>query len=215
MSNAKNLIDIWNVYSNQVLMEKASNKKSIVSLKPGPGMKNLNDKKAGDIDQAKTTGPAAASGFNAKIIDTKTMSDKEKKDNAYNIKSFTLQDEKFDQDIQKTTNVKINNNMKSTFDKLFEDVIGGDDPQDLKALGIPGHEGENGDESNAEAPADVSIQLSQDQVECLRAILAQVDGQGSDESPEGDDGSDGLNSDQSSEPKEEQEEVDDYGLGHC
>ena len=179
MSQARNLLDIWDIYSKQVIVEKAPGKPAQkMSKKPGPKPLDLNDKGVQGFGQ-KNTGPAEAEGVQANIIDTRTMSDKEKNQNPYNIKNFTLTDENFDKNMEKTSLTCINNNMNSIFDKLFEEVMDKDEnAADLDALGIGGDDmgGEMGDDMGDEMGGDVTVTLTQDQVECLRAILSQVDG---------------------------------------
>lgn len=176
MSRSKNLLEIWDLYSKQVIIEKKAPKMS----KQGPGAKNLNDMKARTIAEPKKTGPEGVDNFNGpafnrNISDLKTMSEKDKKNKPY-VAQLNVSVENFNNKMEKTTKTIINNNMKSTFDKLFEEVMGSEDANDLDALGVDtetmGDEGEGG--------GDMTVTLTPDQVECLRAILAQVDGGGED-----------------------------------
>jgi hypothetical protein len=172
MSNAKNLVEIWDLYSKTVLNEKAPAQKAAkFGKKAGPGAVDRNDiKKAQQIANKDTSGPGAADGLNTDILDVKNP--KHKDDPRLTGLTFG---ENFDKNIEKTSNAKINNYMKSIFDKLFEEVMDGNDQQDLAALGV-------GDDAGMEDPADdmggeeKTVTLTADQVECLRAILAQIDG---------------------------------------
>jgi hypothetical protein len=171
MSQARNLLEIWDLYSKQVLTEKAKTVK--MNTKPGPKPMDLNDKKVQGF-AFKNSGPGEASGVNKDIIDTHTMSDKQKKEHAFEVDRFTLAGENFDKNMEKTTKAHINNNMNSTFDKLFEEVMDGNEQAaDLDALGIGDDAGE--DMGGEEIGGDITVTLTADQVECLRAILAQVD----------------------------------------
>lgn len=174
MSRSKNLLEIWDLYSKQVVVEKKTAPKM---AKPGPGGKNLNDTKAREVAQKDKTGPHAAGNFDGpaykkNIDDVRTMNEKDKKDRPY-VANLNVSMENFDTNMEKNTKTIINNNMKSTFDKLFEEVMGSDDAQDLEALGVGT---EVSDELGDEGGAEVTITLSPEQVECLRAILAQVEG---------------------------------------
>ena len=172
MSNAKNLVEIWDLYSKTVLNEKAPAQKAAkFGKKAGPGAVDRGDiKKTQQIANKDTSGPGAADGVNADILDVKNP--KHKDDPRLAGMTFG---ENFDKNIEKTSNAKINNYMKSIFDKLFEEVMDGNDQQDLAALGV-------GDDAGMEGPADdmggeeMTVTLTADQVECLRAILAQIDG---------------------------------------
>ena len=180
MSMANNLLEIWGLYNSKVLNEKAPaahppGKKAVkMSTKPGPGPVLLNDPKAGAIGRKDSTGPEAADNFdgpsfNRSISDLKTMTDKDKKDKPY-VAQLNVSVENFDKNLEKTTKAAINNNMKSTFDKLFEEVMNSEDDKDLVALGV------DADAPEGDMEGDVTITLSPDHVEVLRAILAQVDG---------------------------------------
>lgn len=172
MSNAKNLVEIWDLYSKTVLNEKAPAQKAAkFGKKEGPGAVDRGDiKKTQQIANKDTSGPGAADGVNADILDVKNPKHK----NDPRLAGMTF-GENFDKNIEKTSNAKINNYMKSIFDKLFEEVMDGNDQQDLAALGV-------GKDAGMEGPADdmgdekMTVTLTADQVECLRAILAQIDG---------------------------------------
>jgi len=146
-----------------------------MTKKPGPGPVELNNPKAGAIAQKDTTGPHNADNFDGPafkkdISDLKTMTDKQKAERPY-VAKLNVTAEKFDTNMEKTTKTIINNNMKSTFDKLFEEVMG-DDAADLTALGV------DVDAGAGEEGGEVTVTLSPEHVDALRAILAQIDGEG-------------------------------------
>lgn len=225
MSQARNLLEIWDTYSKHVLVEKAASKKADkLSTKPGPAPLNLNDKKVQGFAH-KNTGPAQAQGFNKNIIDIKTMNDKQKKDNAFEIKKFTLAGENFDTNMEKSSKAVINNNMKSIFDKLFEEVMDkGEEAADLDALGVGADDAglDMGDDSMGDDSMggdEVTVTLTADQADCLRAILAQIDGMGDenlgdeglDDADLGDDLGDDLGGadEEDAEEKHDKEDSDD------
>lgn len=160
MSRAQNLTEIWNLYTSQVLNEKTSKKS-----KEGPGPVELNDPNAGKLAEKEKTGPDGVKGLvkptEAGHIGARPSVKKTK------VKEST----------KKITKTAINNSMKSTFDKLFEEVMG-DESQDLAALGVDvGGADDAGGELDEFGGEEVTVTLTSDQVECLRAILAQLDGE--------------------------------------
>jgi hypothetical protein len=179
MSRAQNLLDIWELYSKQVILEKAPGKKAEkMTKKPGPGPVDINSPKAGKIGQQETTGPNATDNFNGpafnrKISDLKTMTDKEKKERPY-VAQLNVSVENFDTNMEKNTKTIINNNMKSTFDKLFEEVMNSENDMDLQALGVDAETDDLGGEG--EMGGEITVTLSPEHVDALRAILAQIDG---------------------------------------
>ena len=181
---AHNLLEIWDAYTSKVLTEKTLPKEAAkFSKKPGKGPVQLNNPKAGYIARPEPSGPEVAGDFDGpafklKIDDLKTMTSKEKADRPYvsALNVFDV-DEKFDKNMEKSTGTIINNYMKSTFNQLFEEVMGEDD-KDLAALGVSPDAGSHGEEGMGE---EITIKLSPDHVECLKAILAQIEGEGHDE----------------------------------
>lgn len=174
MSRSKNLLEIWDLYSKQVIVEKVAGKKAEkMTTKPGPGPVQLNNPKAGQIGQKDSTGPHNADNFNGpafnkNISDLKTMTDKDKKDKPY-VANLNVSVENFDKNMEKNTKSIINNNMKSTFDKLFEEVMNSESDMDLQALGVDTEAGEG-------EAKEVTVTLSPEHVDALRAILAQIEG---------------------------------------
>jgi hypothetical protein len=177
MSRASNLLDIWDLYSTKVITEKTNGnppkRSQKFSTKPGPGPKLMNDKDAYAVAQHSQTGPDGVNNFdgpafNRNISDLKTMTDKDKEERPY-VADLNVSVENFDKEIEKTTKSAINNNMKSTFDKLFEEVMNSEDEQDLAALGVDTETGDMGGE-------EVTITLKPEHVQLLKDILAQVEG---------------------------------------
>lgn len=185
MSTSKNLVDIWDIYSKTVLNEKApAQKASKFGKKEGPGAVDRNDiKKAQQIANKDTSGPSAAEGANTDIVDIKNPKHK----NNPILAGLTF-GEKFDKNIEKTSNAKINNYMKSIFDKLFEEVMDGNDAADLNALGVGADAKSEGmdDADNSATEDGHTVTLTADQVECLKAILAQIEGSDTESEADGD-----------------------------
>ena len=178
---AHNLLEIWDAYTSKVLTEKTLPKEAAkFSKKPGKGPVQLNNPKAGYIARPETSGPEVAGDFDGpafklKIDDLKTMTSKEKADRPYvsALNVFDV-DEKFDKNMEKSTGTIINNYMKSTFNQLFEEVMGEDD-KDLAALGVSPDAGSHGEEGMGE---EMTIKLSPHHIECLKEILSQCEGHG-------------------------------------
>jgi hypothetical protein len=202
MSQSKNLLEIWDVYANRVILaEKAPAKKTdTFSSKPGKGPAALNSKEAQAMAHKDTSGPNSAKPLQ-KPLDVKDVKTNPK-DAVYGVQRFTVANGKFDESIEKRSKAVINNYMKSIFDKLFEDVMGGDDSADLKALGVDTKDGldagQPGEEGMGDESGDVTVTLTADQVDCLRAILSQLDG----DDASGDDLEQGLGDEGSPETDE-------------
>lgn len=168
MSSSNNLLEIWNTYSDRVLNENTSKTKSQKhGTKPGKKPVLPNDIKHGFKDE-KTSGPANIDGLKDPI-DPKTA---KKEDELYNSASFSSQNySKNDKKIEKKVKESINNYMKSTFDKLFENVMG-DDAQELEALGI---DTENDVEETDEG--DVTVTLDREMAKSLCDLLQAAMGE--------------------------------------
>lgn len=143
----------------------------------------------------KNTGPEAADNFEEAGIDSKTMSDDDKEENAYKVNS-----QNYEKKEEKPLKERVNNSIMepTDFDKLFNTVMEGGEFEDFGAeddqdsddeLGGYGDEGDEG--------GDVTIKLSSAQVDALREILSQVDGEG-----EGDDDEDLIDDDEDDEGDE-------------
>jgi hypothetical protein len=199
MSNTNSLVDIWDRYQNGVISEKfVPQKETKHGTKPGKGPNNLNSDKNKGIYKQDTTGPNAQEDSLKKPIDPKNAKEE---DELYDSDKFSS--EKYDESVEKVDSDMINNCMakKTQFDKLFEMVTGdgddfsiGNEPEvdmELDALGID-DEGGDGDGE------DVTITISSQAVECLREILAQIDGdeEGDDEFGDEDGGDDEFGDDE-------------------
>jgi hypothetical protein len=66
--------------------------------------------------------------------------------------------------------------MKSTFDKLFEEVMNSEDEQDLAALGVDTETGDMGGDMEDMGGEEVTITLKPEHVQLLKDIIAQVEG---------------------------------------
>lgn len=206
MSRSKNLLEIWDLYSKQIIAEKVAGKKAEkMTTKPGPGSVQLNNPKAGEIGQKDSTGPHNADNFDGpafkkNISDLKTMSDKDKKEKPY-VANLNVSVENFDKNMEKNTKTIINNNMKSTFDKLFEEVMNSENDMDLQALGVDTEAGEG-------EAKEVTVTLSPEHVDALRAILAQIDGDGESEKELGDETTPDDNMGNEEDAEEDYEEME-------
>jgi len=207
MSTSKNLVDIWELYNSKVLNEKAPAKQAAkMTTKKGPGPVDLNSPKAKDIQNKDTTGPAEADGFGNEPVDVRNP--KHKKINAYNISNLSF-GENFDQNIEKTSKDKINNNMKSIFDKLFEEVMGNEDAADLQALGVDtegqGHEDMEGGEGEEMTHAEIIESLEK----VLAALKKHAEGdEAGAQSEMGDEGSTESEGEASDEDEENSDDAD-------
>lgn len=186
MSRKNNLTDIWNVYSNSIIKESTKEASPCMrggiksfGTKPGKGPVSVDSKAATDIQNKKTSDITEVDGYQ-EPIDPKTMSKKKKKDNLYTPGKFSS--EKFDEKVEKTYKDSININMKSVFDKLFEDVMGDQDMEELDALGI-----DTDDEvSDVEETDEVTLTLDRETAQKLHDMLmAQLGGEDEGEDEDG------------------------------
>lgn len=176
MSKHKNLTEIWDVYKDSLIKESKDVRKKAAETgcmqgglknfgtKAGPGPVDANSKQAKAIQNKMTSDIAEIDGFEP-AIDPKRMKKKDKKDNLYTPDKFSA--EQFDEKLAKRYSVDINNNMKSTFDKLFEEVMG--DDEELDALGIELDEVE--DTAEGEDADDITITLDRDMAKGLCDLL--------------------------------------------
>ena len=188
MTRANTLTEIWNTYSNNVLNEKAPGVKAAkMGTKPGKGAKNLNDKDAGAFANHDTSGPENADVGEtthpySNVIDPKQNN---KKDELYNSEIYSS--EKYNENskkLEKKVKESINNYMKSTFDKLFENVMGEEmhsdqETQELDALGIDTEVAETDDEGQ------VTLTLDRDMVKQLCDTLKAALGEDDDDAEDG------------------------------
>ena len=127
MTRVNTLTEIWDTYNNNILSEKAPGVKAAkMGTKPGKLPVKPNDNSSGPGNVEVLQEP----------IDPKTTN---KEDELYNSADYSS--EKYNKKIEKKVKESINNYMKSTFDKLFENVMGEEmhsdqETQELDALGI-------------------------------------------------------------------------------
>ena len=191
MPKQNNLTDIWNIYSDTIIKEGKStrpieggNKK--MGTKPGPGAVDLNSKDAKKIQHTGnvgTTEPVYEIEGMEKPIDPKHKKGKKKgkEKNLYEPEKYSS--EKFDEKVEKGYKESININMKSVFDKLFEEVMDGQESnEELDALGI-----EAGDEGAGEDSDEITITLDKDMAKQLCDILQAAMGDESDDADEAED----------------------------
>ena len=217
MSKQNNLTEIWNVYNNSIIQEGKAGTRPIeggmkkMGLKPGKGAVDLNSKAARDIQNTKgqgTTEPVYEIEGMEEPIDPKNS---KKKDELYDSENFSSQ--KYDKKVGKKIKESINNNMKSTFDKLFESVMSEDDQNELEALGIDA--GEEGD-VDVEETEEVTITLDRDMAEKLCDLLKEACGgdddmeaeDGEHHSAEDYEGEEGFTSFEEAEEDDDEDTVD-------
>ena len=191
MTRVNTLTEIWNTYNDNIVLEKAPGATAAkFGTKPGKGGKNLNDADAGEFANKDTSGPENADrGETAQpysnVIDPKHN---KVKDELYDSEIYSS--EKYDENdkkIEKKVKESINNYMKSTFDKLFENVMGEEmhsdqETQELDALGIETDAEEAGDGD------DVTITLDRDMAKQLCDLLKAAMGEDEDDDAEAEDG---------------------------
>lgn len=201
MARSNTLMEIWNTYSNNILSENVPGEKaSKFGTKPGKAPVEANNVKKGFKDE-KTSGPENAQGVE-EVIDPKKN---KKEDELYNSSDYSSQN--FDKKIEKKVKESINNYMKSTFDKLFENVMG-DESQELEALGIDTEVEADADTGVGETD-EVTVTLGASHIEALKEILAQIepeegDDEGDDEGE--DESEEGFTSFEEAEESEDEEE---------
>ena len=141
MSRSNTLTEIWNTYNNNILSENAPGEKAAkMGTKPGKPPAKPNDVKHGFAND-NSSGPENADKgeIYGNVIDPKHNG---VEDELYNSEIYSSQEyNKKNKKLEKKVKESINNNMKSTFDKLFENVMGEEmhsdqETQELDALGI-------------------------------------------------------------------------------
>lgn len=212
MSKKNNLTEIWNVYADSIIKEakttrpiEGGDKK--MSTKPGPGAVELDSKEAKKIQHAGgegTTEPVyEIEGVHEPIDPKKKKGDKE---NLYEPEKYSS--EKFDEKVEKTYREGININMKSVFDKLFEDVMGDESIEELDALGI------DADETGADAEEtdEITLTLDRDMAQQLCDLIQsqlggeEVEDDDDDAGEEDYEGEEGFNSFEEAEEDEDEDE---------
>ena len=190
------LTDIWDAYTNVIISENATtDKKTKHKTKPGTGAVDLNSDDSKKIQNVDTSGPA-----NAELTDLIDPKKSKKKDELYGSENFSSQN--YDKKVGKKIKEAINNNMKSTFDKLFESVMNEEDQNELEALGI-----DAGDEGDVEVEETDEITLTLDR-ETAQKLHDMLMDQLSDEDEDGgeDEGEDGFEAFEEAEEDEEEDE---------
>ena len=190
------LTDIWDAYTNVIISENATtDKKTKHKTKPGTGAVDLNSDDSKKIQNVDTSGPA-----NAELADLIDPKKSKKKDELYDSENFSSQN--YDKKVGKKIKEAINNNMKSTFDKLFESVMNEEDQNELEALGI-----DAGDEGDVEVEETDEITLTLDR-ETAQKLHDMLMDQLSDEDEDGgeDEGEDGFEAFEEAEEDEEEDE---------
>ena len=178
-SRANTLTEIWDTYSTKILSENVPGEKAAkFGTKPGKGATDLNSNKNKKLQNDKSTGPDNVEGLKEPIDPKKSK----KKDELYNSENFSSQN--YDEKVGKKIKESINNNMKSTFDKLFESVMNEEDQNELEALGI-----DAGDEGDVEVEETDEITLTLDR-ETAQKLHDMLMDQLSDEDEGEDDGED-------------------------
>jgi len=162
MTRVNTLTEIWNTYSNKVIHESAPAAKAAkFGTKPGPGPKELNKADAGHFANDDTSGPANAEGVKEINDPQKEVKSKKKKVN----------NEQLDKKVGKKVKESINNYMKSTFDKLFENVMSDEEQGELEALGVTETET---DEASGD---EVTITLDKSMAKALCDLLQDAMGE--------------------------------------
>ena len=184
MSQHKNLTEIWDIYKDSLIKESTDSRKKAADkgcmrgglknfgTKVGTGPVDTDSKQAKDIQNKMTSDIAEIDGFEP-ALDPKKMKKKDKAGNLYNPGNFSA--EQFDEKLAKRYKVDINNNMKSTFDKLFEEVM--DDDQELDALGIE----VDGAEDAPEGEDDITITIDREMAKGLCDLLQAAMGDESED----------------------------------
>ena len=195
-SRANTLTEIWDTYSTKILSENVPGEKAAkFGTKPGKGPADLNSDKNKKLQNDKSTGPSNVEGLKDSIDPKKSK----KKDELYDSENFSSQN--YDKKVGKKIKESINNNMKSTFDKLFESVMSEDDQNELEALGI-----DAGDEGDAEVEETDEITLTLDR-ETAQKLHDMLMDQLSDEDEGEDEGEDGFDAFEEAEEDEDEDET--------
>ena len=187
MANKNNLTSIWDTYSNSIIKESKTTTRPIkggtkkMGTKPGPGAVDLNSKDAKKIQNTGkegTTGPVYDIEGLEEPIDPKNTKSKE---NLYEPEKYSS--EKFDKKVEKSYRESININMKSVFDKLFEEVMDGrDSAEELDALGI-----DAGEDTSTEDSDEITVTLDRDMAKSLCDLLQAAMGEDEDKDEDKDD----------------------------
>jgi hypothetical protein len=201
MNNTRTLVEMGDFYEKSMIEEKKS------VFPPKGTFKLATDKKPVEATAdkkafiTKNSGPENADNFKKDLV----KPDDAKDNNFYEPK-------KFSQNLEKTEVRTINTSMnKSIFDKLYEDVMGGQpdaEANDAAALGLP-----TGDESNDAGETtggeEVTFTLPRDMAQKLCDVLHEILGAESDvkaEHEHEDEVSDETASDEANEEKDDEKD---------
>ena len=212
MTRANTLTEIWDTYNNNILSENVPGTKAAkMGTKPGKKPVLPNDIKKG-FNNNDTTGPENAEKGESNHPYSNVLDPKHNgvEDELYNSEKYSSENyNKKDKKIEKKVKESINIFMKSTFDKLFENVMGeemghSDQEQELDALGI--------DTEVADSESDeVTITLDRDMAKSLCDMLqaAMGDEDADDDSEDADADEDySMEMEEAEEDKDEEEEDD-------
>ena len=210
MSKKNNLTEIWNVYADSIIKEAKTTRPidggyKKMSTKPGPGAVELDSKEAKKIQHTGNEGTTEPvyeiEGVHEPIDPKKKKGDKE---NLYEPEKYSS--EKFDKKVEKTYRESININMKSVFDKLFEDVMGDESIEELDALGIDA--GETDAEETDEITLTLDRAMAQQLCDLIQAQLGEEEVEDGDAGEDDDEGEEGFSSFEEAEEAEEDEDED-------
>jgi hypothetical protein len=195
MTRVNTLNEIADIYfaGKQIVEEKADN----VVGKQSAGAE-LEDEKKASKQPAKGTGPEAAEHYDKKVNEAGGTG---------------ARDEKNQHSAGKTANESINNEdmskKKSIFDKLYEEVLGGDDDELEMGAGFDafGGDDEGGEDDEFGGEDEVTLTLPRDLAEKLHEVLMdQLDG-GDEDIEDIEDTEDMEELDEYSSDEDEDEEV--------
>jgi len=131
-----------------------------------------------DTKTFKDSGPEAADGFSPAELDPKKKKQKELEDSVYDKSEFSNKlEQNVEKGVKKEQNEINNSTMrqksnKSTFDKLFEDVMGEEVPMDLDMGGMDDDMGDDlGDDLDGDT---VTLELDRDMAEKLHGLLGDL-----------------------------------------
>jgi hypothetical protein len=173
MTRVNTLTEIWNTYNENVISEKAPAMKAAkFGTKPGKGPKNLNDKNAGAFANDDTSGPGNAVG----VMEEPYTVDDPQKEGGKEKKSVKV--EQLNKKVGKKVKESINNYMKSTFDKLFENVMSDEEQGELEALGV------DTEEVSEESGDTITVTLDKDMAKQLCDLLKDAMGEEDDDAAE-------------------------------
>ena len=157
MTRVNTLNEIADIYFKGKIIEEKSHDQVAGKHKPGD---ELEDEKKASKGPVKGTGPEAAGDYDSKVNEAGGTGER---------------DEKNHYSAGKTANESINNRdmskKKSIFDKLYEDVLGGDDDE-LEMGGFDDFGGDDESDDDFGGDDEVTLTLPKDLAEKLHDMLA-------------------------------------------